>query len=65
MQNQKCTNNPKSNDITYNSFTRKKEEKPYSRISIAEPIFQPMAFKSGYSNKFIIIIHIVFQVVCH
>ena len=51
MQNQKYTNNPKSNDIAYNSFTQKKEEKPYSRVSAVEPIFQPIGFKSGYSNK--------------
>ena len=51
MQNQKNTNNPKSNDVTYNSFTQKKEEKQFSRVSVVEPIFQPIAFKSGYSNK--------------
>ena len=51
MQNQKYTNNPKSKDITYNSFTQKKEERPHSRVSVVEPIFQPMHFKSGYTYK--------------
>ena len=51
MQNQQYTNNLQSNDLTYNSFTQKKEEKLHSRLSIVEPIFQPIASKSGFSNK--------------
>ena len=38
-------------DCTDNSFTQNKEEKNHSRISLVEPIFQPLMPKSGYSNK--------------
>ena len=38
-------------ECTDNTFTQKKEEKTHSRISLNEPIFQPMLAKSGYSNK--------------
>lgn len=47
----KNSNNNQYNDCIDNSFAIKKEEKINSKISIIEPTFQPIIYKSGFSNK--------------
>ena len=47
----KYINNVQTYDCSDNSFTQKKEENINSRISIIEPVFQPILVKSDISNK--------------
>ncbi len=47
----KYPNNIQSYDLSDNSITQKKEEKPNSIISVIDPILQPTICKSGFSNK--------------
>ena len=47
----KYINNAQTYDYPDNSFTQKKEEKNNPRISLIEPVFQPITVKSDASNK--------------
>ena len=47
----KFINNVQTYDCSDNSFTQKKEEKNNSRISLIEPVFQPILIKSDIYNK--------------